>query len=125
MYDQWFGYGGNGAGLVFFSVHENPNVPSRGPNLGTAFFRPLDEAIDVALATTNPQLGVERNSQLKTLLLDNVVALPTESIVSDLKDETYRDILDSSVPARFPLAQKRRTLPGSLGWPWLGQADDL
>jgi len=95
-YDRWFAYGGNGAGIVFFSVGQSPSRPPEGPNLGRGYFQPLDQAIDVALASTNPQLGARRNAELKNLLLDNVVALPIEDLQRELPDETYKDILNSA-----------------------------
>lgn len=94
-FDKWFGYGGNGAGIVFFSIHDGPKSHARGPNLGAAFFKPIDEAIDVALAATNPPSNNERRAEIKNLILDNIVQLPTEQITKGLKEETYNDILKS------------------------------
>ena len=34
-FDQWFGYAGNGAGLVFFKIKDGPDRPPNIPNLGT------------------------------------------------------------------------------------------
>lgn len=93
-FDQWFGYIGTG-GIIFFSTQENPNVPSRGPNLWASFFKPLDAAIDDALIATNPPSSPERRVELKNLLLDNIVLLPTTKIIEGLKEEAYRDILGS------------------------------
>jgi len=115
-FDQWFGYAGNGAGLVFFTVHENPDLPTRGPNLGMAYFRPIDEAIDIALTTTNPQSNADRRSHLKSLLLDNIVLLPTEQIADNLKDEAYQDILNSPYLRDFlSLRNAGRTLNNLIG----------
>ncbi|WP_375169666.1 SEC-C domain-containing protein [Marinobacter sp.] len=94
-YSRWFAYGGNGAGIIFFSAADNPTQPPRGPNLGKGYFKELDEAIDVALATTTPQLGQQRNSSLRNLLQDSVIELPTEELQRDIPEETYRDILNS------------------------------
>ena len=94
-FDQWFGYLGNGGGLSSFTLQENPEKPSRNPNLIQAYFKPIDEAIDVALAWTRPQLDAKRNSELKSLLLDNIVLLPTEKMFNDQRDESYQDILNS------------------------------
>src|SRR5260221_6653686 len=44
-FDQWFGYVGNGGGLCFFQIDDGPNYPTNLPNLGTAYFKPLDRAI--------------------------------------------------------------------------------
>lgn len=100
-FDQWFGYAGNGNGLVFFKVGENPKLPSRGPNLAHSYFKPIDEAIDVAITTTNPQSNAKRRSELKNLLLDNIVLLPTQQIANNLKEEAYQDILNSPYLQNF------------------------
>ena len=88
-YDQWFGYVGNGGGLLSFKVGDGAD---HGPNLATSFFRPLDEAIDVAITSTNPQSSVARRREIKNLLIDNVAVLPTQAITDGLKEEAYRDI---------------------------------
>jgi hypothetical protein len=92
-FDQWFGYAGNGGGLVFFQARDNH--PQSTPNLATAFFKPLDEVISDVLTVTAPPSTVERRSQITNLLLDNIVTLPTQAIADGLKDETYKDILGS------------------------------
>jgi hypothetical protein len=94
-YDKWFGYVGNGGGLVFFTINNDPTKPTQKTNLATSYFVPLDEAIDVVLSNTNPPSTLESRTALKSLLLDNVVSLPTERIANELKDEAYKDILDS------------------------------
>jgi hypothetical protein len=53
-YDQWFAYAGNGGGVVFFRIFDGPDRPPGMPNLGTAFFKPVDQAISDALSLTNP-----------------------------------------------------------------------
>jgi len=93
-YDQWFAYGGNGAGIVFFRVLDNPENP-RVPNLGTSYYKPLDEMIATALVSTKPDSTAERRRELTNLLIDNVVELPTKEIADELPDETYRDVLGS------------------------------
>lgn len=95
-FDQWFAYAGNGGGLSFFKISGNPDKPEREKNLGLAYFQPLDEAIDVALAATNPPSNSMRRTELKNLLIDNVVELPMQAIADSLKDETYKDILGST-----------------------------
>lgn len=94
-FDQWFGYAGNGAGLVFFQVQDGPNHPKNVANLGTTFFKPLDEAIANTLSVTTPISSSERKSQITNLLLDNVFQLPTNTIAEGLKDEAYKDVLGS------------------------------
>jgi hypothetical protein len=94
-FDQWFAYQGGGGGLVFFTIGENPNLPTRGPNMGHAYFKPLDEAIDVALQITLPPSSPQRRNEIKNLLLDNVVKLPTAQIAEGLKEEAYNDISGS------------------------------
>lgn len=94
-FDQWFGYIGTG-GIMFFSVADDPNRPSSGPNLATSFYKPLDEAIDDVLIATNPPSDNIRRSQLKNLLLDNVILLPTAKILEGVKEETYKDIRGSA-----------------------------
>lgn len=94
-FDQWFGYAGNGAGLVFFQIKDGPDKPLNFPNLGTAFFKPLDQAIADALLLTNPPSTVERRSEVTNMLIDNVIQLPTQAIVDGLKDEAYKDVLGS------------------------------
>lgn len=94
-FDQWFGYVGTG-GIIFFSVADDPTRPYSGPNLATSFFKPLDEAIDDALIATNPPSDAAQRTQIKNLLLDNVVLLPTTKILEGVKDEAYKDILGSA-----------------------------
>lgn len=94
-YDQWTAYAGNGVGLISFQIGDGPLTKANGPNLATSFFKPLDEAIDVAITTTNPPSSMLRQAEIKNLLLDNVVLLPTQAITEGLKQETYRDVLGS------------------------------
>lgn len=94
-FDQWFGYAGNGAGLVFFQVQDDPNRPPNIANLGTAFFKPLDQAISDTLSVTNPPSSIQRRSEITNLLLDNIVRLPTQAIADGLKEEVYKDVLGS------------------------------
>lgn len=91
-YDQWLGYVGNGVGLSSFAVGTGPNGEGGVPNLATSFFRPLDEAIDTAITATNPPSTIQRRSEIKNLLIDNVAILPTQSIFEGLKQETYKDV---------------------------------
>lgn len=91
-YDQWFGYAGNGGGLVTYAISPGEG---RSRNLVTNFFGPLDQAIDTAITATNPPSNGQRQQILKNLLLDNIVPLPTQSIFHGLADETYRDVESS------------------------------
>jgi hypothetical protein len=91
-YDQWFGYMGNGVGLTPFAVGAGPNGEGAGPNLATSFFLPLDEAIDTAIAATNPPSTTQRKREITNLLIDKVAILPTQSIFEGLKQEAYRDV---------------------------------
>jgi hypothetical protein len=100
-FDQWFGYVGNGGGLLFFQIQDGDTPASRAPNLGVTFFKPLEEAVDVALIATNPPSTLAHRKKLKKLLLDNVVHLPTQQIADGLKDETYKDILNSPYLREF------------------------
>ena len=93
-FDQWFGYAGNGAGIVFFQIKPNPDRAS-APNLGYAFFKPIDEAIDDALSTTAPLADPRRKSELTELLTENVIEVPLNKISDEVRDETYKDILGS------------------------------
>lgn len=94
-FDQWFGYSGNGAGLSCFKVHDGPNWNSSVPNMGTAYFKPIDEAIADALAATNPPSTAERKSAIRNLLIDNAIQLPSQKIADALRVEAYNDILKS------------------------------
>lgn len=94
-FDQWFGYVGTG-GVIFYKAGSNPDLPQNGPNLAVSHFKPLDEAIDDALIVTNPPSTPERRVTIKNLLLDNVVVLPTETILAGVKEEAYADILNSA-----------------------------
>lgn len=115
-FDQWFGYAGNGNGLVFFQIHDGPDRSPNVPNLGTAFFKPLDQAISDTLAATNPPSTIERRSTITNLLLDNVVQLPTQAIADGLKDEAYRDVLGSPYLRDFlALRNSGRSLDALLG----------
>lgn len=115
-YDQWFGYAGNGGGLVFFTVHENPEIPRHGPNIFNSYFKPLEEAVDVALAVTNPPSTSQRRTKLKNMLMDNIVLLPTQQFAETLKDEAYRDILNSPYLREFlALRNAGRSLDNLVG----------
>lgn len=93
-FDQWFGYIGTG-GVAFFRVSDNPDVRRLWPNLATSHFQPLDEAIDSALVALNPPTSPQQKVELKKLLLDSVVSLPTETILTGVKEEAYRDVRES------------------------------
>lgn len=115
-YDQWFGYVGNGVGLGFFTIHDDPNRPANLPNLGTAFFKPIDHAIHDTLLVTNPPSDGQRRTELTSLLLDNIVQLPTQTIAEGLRDEAYRDVLGSPYLRDFlSLRNAGRSLDGLLG----------
>lgn len=94
-FDQWFGYVGTG-GVIFYRAGNNPDLPKSWPNLAISHFKPLDEAIDDALVATNPPSTSERRSSIKNLLLDNVTILPTEAMLTGVKEEAYSDIRDSA-----------------------------
>ena len=93
-FDHWFGYAGNGEGIVFFQIEPGPNR-TNAPNLALAFYKPLDEAVDDALSTTTPLAGPKRKSELTELLLENVIEVPLNNISNEVRDETYKDILGS------------------------------
>ena len=115
-FDQWFGYAGNGGGLIFYQIQDGPDRPSNIPNLGTAFFKPLDQAIADALSLTNPPSTIERRSEITNLLLDNVLHLPTQAIADGLKDEAYKDVLGSPYLRDFlALRNSDRSLDALLG----------
>lgn len=115
-YDRWFGYAGNGAGLVFFKVTGNPDIPERKQNLGLAYYTPIDEAIDIALSHTNPQCDLSRRAELAKLLIDNVIELPVDKFADPLKDETYKDILGSPyLRSFFALRNAGRSMNHLLG----------
>lgn len=94
-FDQWFGYMGNGHGIVFFQVVDGPNKATNTPNLGTTFFKSLDHAISHVLSVSNPPSSSDRRSEITNLLFDNIVEVPIQTISDGLKDEAYRDILGS------------------------------
>jgi SEC-C motif len=93
-FDQWFGYVGTG-GVGFFRFMDNPDIPKTWPNIATSHFQPLDQAIDSILIAMNPPSTQELRIRLKNLLLDSVVPLPTETILTGVKEEAYRDIQES------------------------------
>ena len=93
-FDQWFGYAGDGAGIVFFQIKPNPDRANT-PNLAYAFFKPIDEAIDDALSMTTPIADPKRKSELTELLSENVIEVPLNKISDEVRDETYKDILGS------------------------------
>ena len=93
-FDQWFCYAGGGVGIEFFQIEPNPNR-ANAPSLGYAFFKPIDEAIDIALSTTTPLADAKRKSELTELLLENVIEVPLNKISDEVRDETYQDILGS------------------------------
>ncbi len=115
-YDQWFGYIGNGAGLSFYTIHDDPDRPTNLPNLGTAFFKPIDQAIHETISATNPPSDTQRRTTLTNLLLDNVVHIPTQAIADGLRDEAYRDVLGSPYLRDFlSLRNADRSLDNLLG----------
>ena len=93
-FDQWFCYAGNGVGIEFFRIEPGPNR-ANASSLGYAFFKPIDEAIDIALSTTTPLADRKRKSELTELLLENVIEVPLNKISEEVRDETYKDILGS------------------------------
>lgn len=99
-FDQWFGYVGTG-GVIFLKAGDNPDLPKSFPNLAISHFKQLDEAIDDALIATNPPSSSERRTLIKNLLFDNIISLPTESLLSGVKDEAYADIRDSAYLREF------------------------
>lgn len=102
--------------MVFFKIEDGPNRPKNVANLGTAFFKPLDQAIADTLSVTNPPSTIERRSQITNLLLDNVVQLPTQAIADGLKDEAYKDVLGSPYLRDFlALRNAGRSLDALLG----------
>jgi len=94
-FDQWFGYWGNGAGLSFFKVFDGPSRPLNAPNLATTFFKPLEITVDDILRITNPPSSIRRRNEIVRLLMDTVLAVPTERIAASLKEETHKDIMGS------------------------------
>lgn len=115
-FDQWFGYIGNGNGLGFFQIHDGPDRPQNIPNLGTAFFKPLDQAINDILSISNPPSTSQRRSEIANLLNDNIVQLPTQAIADGLKDEAYKDILGSPYLRDFlSLRNSGRSLDSLVG----------
>jgi len=94
-HDKWFAYGGNGAGLCYFSVESGADNNPQNPNLGYAYFQPLDEALDVALSLTLPKTDSLNKAILTNLLTDKVVNTPLEELGGSLFEETYNDVLGS------------------------------
>jgi hypothetical protein len=114
--DQWIGYVGNGHGLSYFKIGPNPDIPEQSSNLGLAFFQPLDEAIDTALASTNPPSNPSRRVRIRKLLIDNVVELSVKEIAGSLSEETYSDILGSAhLRELFLLRNAGRSMKSLLG----------
>ncbi|MDO8333693.1 MAG: SEC-C domain-containing protein [Nitrosomonas sp.] len=99
-FDQWFGYVGTG-GVIFYRAEDNPTLPKSFPNLAISHFKRLDEAIDDALIATNPPSTNDRRASIKNLLLDNITVLPTEAMLSGVKEEAYADIRDSAYLREF------------------------
>lgn len=115
-FDQWFGYIGNGGGLKFFQIHDGPDQPQNIPNLGTAFFKPLDHAINDILSISSPPSTSQRRSEIANLLKDNIVQLPTQVIADGLRDEAYKDILGSPYLRDFlTLRNSGRSLDSLVG----------
>jgi hypothetical protein len=114
-FDQWMCYAGNGAGLKYFKMQEGPDGP-RPPNLGTTFFKPLEQTISDILSITTPPSSSQRRSELSNLLIDNVVQLPIQAFVEGLKEESYKDILGSPYLRDFlALRNTGRSLDSLIG----------
>lgn len=90
-FDQWFGYQGT-KGLSLFKVGAGKN---RHPNAAHSFFLPFDQALHYALNAFNPPTGVQGKASITSLLLENVIHLPSADILSAISDETYLDINSS------------------------------
>lgn len=114
-FDQWLGYAGNGSGMVYFQVGDDPTrLPS--PNLATAHFKPLGEAIDTAITLTNPPSPAIRRQALSRLLQDNIVELNRESLFEGLREESYSDITKSPYLRDFlSLRNRGRTIDQLIG----------
>jgi hypothetical protein len=120
-FDKWFGYVGT-KGIIFFKVEDNPNVLKSFPNLAVSNFKPLDQAIDDALIATNPSSTNDRRNSIRNLLLDKVTVLPTEKILTGVKDEAYKDILESSYLRDFlSLRNADRSIENLIG----GKSDTI
>lgn len=94
-YDRWFSYVGNGGGLRFFEIAENPSGQRGFANIFHSYFAPLDEAIETALIATTPSSSKERKNELTKLLTDKIVSVATDVEMNAFRDETYKDILGS------------------------------
>lgn len=93
-FDQWFGYVGT-AGVIFFKVGDGPENRRSIPNLATAHFLPLDEAVDAVFLAMNPPSTSATRQRYKALLLDRTAQLATESLLEGVRAEAYRDIRES------------------------------
>jgi len=106
-YDKWFSYLGNGVGLRHFAVSEGPG---QSGNLAHAYFKPLDEAIDIALKLTLPASSRERASSISNLLIDKVIPVTNDFKYQDLRKETYKDVLGSPYLRDFMDIKKGKSL---------------
>lgn len=115
-FDRWFGYVGNGTGLTSFQIDDPPDWPSNVPNIGTAFFRPLDQIISEVVSVRDSSSRLGRHSETINLLIDNIVELPTQAIADVVKDETYKDIRGSAYLGDFfEIRNAGRSLDSLLG----------
>lgn len=94
--NEWIGYGGNGAGVLFFQVTGNQiNPADEKNNILHAFFKPIDEALEMLLRVSNPPSTDLRRNELQKLITDTTFQIPQGKLTCDLKEESYRDVLGS------------------------------
>ncbi|MCU0424807.1 MAG: SEC-C domain-containing protein [Candidatus Kapabacteria bacterium] len=93
-FNEWFGYNQED-GIIQVSISDNPDSQNIQPNLATSYFKPLDVAIDTILAAHEPLSEFEQEGSLKNYLFDATIQIPTNTLLLQSREETYKDILGS------------------------------
>lgn len=90
-YDQWFGYHGSGEGLSPFSISA-PEERDRPHDLGLAYFRSAELAINAAIKSTRPETSGPQVAALNELLISNTLELELSKVAKNLREVTHADI---------------------------------
>lgn len=113
-FDHWFGYMGT-AGIGWFRVDDPPAERNNSLNIATSHFKPIDEAIDIVLKITNPPSTDEIKKKIKELLLNNVLEVPSETLLADARDEAYKDIQSPYLRDFLELRNAGRSIENLIG----------
>ena len=91
-FSDWIGYGGNGAGTLIMGV----KGPTDGSlNLATSHYETLEIAVETVIQAYLSNLSRAEKLEFETLLFDHVIESPSAQLLTESRDEAYKDILES------------------------------